>query len=101
MINHPNVVQIYDVGMEDKLAYIAMQCLPGQTLEQLLADRGAVSGDEAKRIGKQIAVGLAAAHHRGIVHRDIKPANIWICSKQKTLRFSISVSHGSWTKIRS
>ena len=52
VINHPNVVQIYDVGMEDKLAYIAMQCLPGQTLEELLADRGALSGDETRRIGK-------------------------------------------------
>ena len=81
VINDPNVVQIFEVGMEDKLAFIAMQCLPGQTLEQLLNERGSLGNDETRKIGKQITAGLAAAHQAGIVHRDIKPANIWICSK--------------------
>ena len=81
VVNHPNVVQIYEVGLEDKLAFIAMQCLPGQTLEQVLADRGSLPNDETRRIGQQISDGLAAAHNRGIIHRDIKPANIWIGSQ--------------------
>ena len=85
VINHPNVVQIFEVGMEDKLAFIAMQCLPGQTLEQFLKERGALGNDETRKIGKQIAAGLAAAHQAGIVHRDIKPANIWICSKTENV----------------
>ena len=85
VINHPNVVQIFEVGMEDKLAFIAMQCLPGQTLEQFLKERGSLGNDETRKIGKQIAAGLAAAHHAGIVHRDIKPANIWICSKTENV----------------
>ena len=80
VINHPNVVQIYEVGMEDRLAFIAMQCLPGQTLEQRLTEQNALGNDETRKIGKQIAAGIAAAHQSGIVHRDIKPANIWICS---------------------
>lgn len=79
-IDHPNVVTIYQVGCHDRLAYIAMQWLPGQTLEQkLLSDGGQLSESEGRFIAGQVADGLAAAHAVQVVHRDIKPANIWIC----------------------
>ena len=77
-IEHANVVTIYQVGSKDRLAYIAMQWLPGQTLEQRLLE-SELAHDEIRRIVSQVAAGLSAAHQTQLVHRDIKPANIWIC----------------------
>ena len=77
-IEHPNVVTIYEVGPEGPLSYIAMQWLPGQTLEEKLCESEVLPIDEVRQLAIQIAKGLAAAHEQGLIHRDIKPANIWI-----------------------
>ncbi|MEL7496599.1 MAG: protein kinase [Planctomycetota bacterium] len=77
-IAHANVVQIFDVGLEGPLAFIAMQWLPGQTLEEKLCSQPTLPPDEAVQLSRQIADGLAAAHEFEMIHRDIKPANIWI-----------------------
>ena len=77
-IEHPNVVTIYQIGQDDRLAFIAMQLLPGQTLEAKLNAAATISETEVKRVAAQVAAGLQAAHDRQLVHRDIKPANIWI-----------------------
>ena len=77
-IEHAHVVTIYQVGSMDRLAYIAMQWLPGQTLEQRLLE-SELEEAEIRQIVSQIAAGLSAAHQKQLVHRDIKPANIWIC----------------------
>ena len=77
-IEHPNVVTIYEVGPEGPLSYIAMQWLPGQTLEEKLCESEVLPLDEVRQLAIQIAKGLAAAHEQGLIHRDIKPANIWI-----------------------
>ena len=81
-IEHKNVVTIYQVGQIDRLAFIAMQWLPGKTLESIVASHSQepqIEETETKRIVSQVAAGLAAAHQKQMVHRDIKPANIWIC----------------------
>jgi serine/threonine protein kinase len=78
MLNHPNVVPIYEVGSSRTLAYIAMLWEPGQTLEQLLEDAGNLPIDETIELGKKLSAALAHAHQRGLIHRDIKPANVWI-----------------------
>lgn len=77
-IEHPHIVTIYQVGTKDRLAYIAMQWLPGQTLEQRLLE-SELNEAETRQVITQIAEGLDAAHKQQLVHRDIKPANIWIC----------------------
>lgn len=77
-IEHPNVVTIYQVGQHDRLAFIAMQWLPGQTLEAKLHSTAAMADEDVRRISAQVAAGLQAAHQRQLVHRDIKPANVWI-----------------------
>ncbi len=79
-IEHDNIVTIYQIGQQDRLAFIAMQWLPGETLESRLVQESGLLDEETVRdfVG-QIAAGLSAAHERQLIHRDIKPANIWIC----------------------
>ncbi|CAN5153252.1 hypothetical protein BH11PLA2_BH11PLA2_47090 [soil metagenome] len=74
-VRHENVVQVYEVG-EQPLPYIAMEFIPGETLQQRLNRIGPVDVAEVIRIGRQIAEGLAAAHATDLIHRDIKPGNI-------------------------
>jgi eukaryotic-like serine/threonine-protein kinase len=74
-VQHPNVIQIYDVGESNGVPYLAVEYLDGGTLEQKMAG-GRLSVREVIQLGYQIARGVGAAHTRGIVHRDLKPANI-------------------------
>jgi serine/threonine protein kinase/Leucine-rich repeat (LRR) protein len=74
-VRHDNVVQVYEVG-EKPLPYIAMEFIPGETLQQRLDRTGPVEPAEVLWIGRQIAEGLAAAHATDLIHRDIKPGNV-------------------------
>ena len=76
-LNHPNILAIYDVGVQDGASYLVMELLEGETLRQRL-EQGALPVRKAVEIGTQIAHGLAAAHARGIIHRDLKPENIFL-----------------------
>jgi serine/threonine-protein kinase len=76
-IEHPNVCSIYEVGESGDEAYIAMQYVPGQSLEQLIA-KGPASLQLLLSVGIQIADGLHAAHALGIFHRDLKPQNVML-----------------------
>jgi serine/threonine-protein kinase len=73
-LNHPNICTLHDVGPD----YLVMELVEGETLADVLAQRGAqgLPTDEALTIGRQIAAALEAAHEKGIVHRDLKPGNI-------------------------
>lgn len=77
-IDHPNVVSIYHVGIEGKLAYIAMNWCEGETLEQRMSRVGSLPAEQVRELGVQVSQGLSAAHSLGLIHRDIKPANIWM-----------------------
>jgi len=77
-LNHPNIVTIYDAGMAGDVAYIAMELLEGQSLQQMMKSGAAIRFDKAVDIVAQVAEGLDYAGRFGIVHRDIKPANIMI-----------------------
>jgi len=74
-LNHPGFCTIYDVGEDNRRAYIAMECVAGQLLRDLAA-RGRMAKEQVLVYGAQIASALAHAHQRGIVHRDVKCSNI-------------------------
>ena len=76
-IEHPNVCATYEVGESGDEAYIAMQYVPGQPLDQLI-ERGPASLQLVLSVGIQIADGLQAAHALGIFHRDLKPQNVML-----------------------
>jgi serine/threonine-protein kinase len=76
-IEHPNVCAIYEVGESGDEAYIAMQFVPGQPLDELIA-RGPAALQLLLSVGIQIADGLQAAHALGIFHRDLKPQNVML-----------------------
>lgn len=77
-LDHPNICTVYEIDeTEEKRLFIAMACYEGETLRARIA-RGPLSVEDAARIARRIARGLAAAHARGIVHRDIKPANVML-----------------------
>jgi eukaryotic-like serine/threonine-protein kinase len=76
-LNHPNIVTTYDISAADGVDYIAMELVPGRTLEDMLTKRR-LRIPETLKYAAQIADALAAAHAAGIVHRDLKPANVMI-----------------------
>lgn len=76
-IRHDHVVPIYHVGEHEGTPFIVMPLLQGESLASRM-DRGPLSPSEVARIGREAALGLAAAHAAGLVHRDIKPANLWL-----------------------
>ncbi|RKD24147.1 hypothetical protein BEP19_06990 [Ammoniphilus oxalaticus] len=75
-LSHANVVNVYDVGVEDDIQYIVMEYVEGQTLKELIIDQGALPVEQAVEIAMQICDALEHAHHNHIIHRDIKPHNI-------------------------
>lgn len=77
-LSHPNIVGIYDVGMEDNIYYIVMEYIKGQTLKDLIKQKGSIGVDFATNIAIQISSALEHAHKNHIVHRDIKSHNILI-----------------------
>ena len=77
-LSHPNIVTIYDVDVTGEMAFIVMEFIEGDTLEDRLAAGAPMNFDAAVSIIGQIAGALDAAHARAIIHRDIKPANIML-----------------------
>jgi hypothetical protein len=75
-LSHPNLVTIYDVGVEGEIAFIAMELLEGQSLHRMLRQQGRLDYALAADLAAQIAEGLEHAHRHAIVHRDVKPANV-------------------------
>jgi eukaryotic-like serine/threonine-protein kinase len=76
-IKHDNVVTVYQVGQEDRIVYLAMELLHGETLDDWVGKHGPANATELVRIGREIALGLDTIHQNGLVHRDLKPSNLW------------------------
>jgi serine/threonine-protein kinase len=99
VLNHPNIVTIYDAGEQDGIFYIAMEFIEGTTLHEVLAEQRVLATDEVLQLTRQICRGLDYAHSNGIVHRDIKPANIMITGNGtvKIMDFGIAKTGGQVT----
>src|SRR5215471_15299608 len=76
-LNHPHICVLYDVGHQDGMDYLVMECVEGETLAKRL-EKGPLPLDQVLKYGAQIADGLDKAHRCGVVHRDLKPGNIML-----------------------
>ena len=79
-LNHPNVVNVFDYGMESGDPFIVMELIDGGDLASVIHEHGPLDPVAAARIAQQIYEALDAAHARGIIHRDIKPTNVLLTS---------------------
>jgi serine/threonine protein kinase len=95
-VDHPNIVEVYDVGQEGETFYMVMELLQGESLAQRMAAKGRLSPAEICQILIPVTRGLEAAHRAGVIHRDLKPDNIFLCHEEgvsdlpKLLDFGIS-----------
>jgi len=76
-LNHPNICVLHDVGRQDGIDYLVMECVEGETLAKRL-EKGALPLEQVLKYGMQIADALDRAHRSGVVHRDLKPGNIML-----------------------
>lgn len=107
-IPHDHIITIFQVGQDNNIPYLAMEFLHGESLEDRLKREPKLSSAETIRIGRQTALGLAAAHARGLIHRDIKPANLWLESaadatntRVKILDFGLARAAGGESQLTS
>ncbi|HLQ52261.1 MAG TPA: serine/threonine-protein kinase [Terriglobales bacterium] len=99
VLNHPNIVTIYDAGEINGLFYMAMEYIEGKTVYQLLLQEHALTMEKVLDLARQICAGLDAASAQRVVHRDIKPANIMMLPSGtvKIMDFGIAKAGGSMT----
>ena len=101
-LRSPHVVQIFDYGVEDGTAFIAMELLQGESLAERIARLKQLPAEEVIRFLSQVLRAIGKAHESGIVHRDLKPDNIFICADEpefaKVLDFGVAkVTNGDLT----
>ena len=95
-LSHPHIVTVFDAGVSDDRAYIAMELLKGRDLRQLRQEGWRATPAQAALIVRRVADALAFAHSKGVIHRDIKPANIFMVGRTqpRVLDFGIArVTH--------
>jgi serine/threonine-protein kinase len=99
VLNHPNIVTIYDAGEQDGTFYMAMEYMEGTTLHSLLAQNRVLQPEQIIQISRQVCKGLDYAHSHHIIHRDIKPANIMLTpdGTVKIMDFGIAKAGGGMT----
>ena len=99
VMNHPNIVTIYDAGEIHGIFYIAMEFIEGTTLQSLMAEQRVLTVDKIITLSRQICAGLDYAHSHGVIHRDVKPANMMITSDGtvKIMDFGIAKAGGGMT----
>src|SRR5215510_6840797 len=90
---HPNIVQVYDTGVDDDRHYIVMEYVEGRSGAQLLQSRGRLGPPVSVQIGVQACAGLEYAHRQGIVHRDVKPGNLMVIGGPAGRRSADSSAH--------
>src|SRR6202023_4247082 len=89
-LNHPHICVLYDVGHQDEMDYLVMECVEGETLAKRL-EKGPLVREQVLKFGTQIADALDQAHRSGIVHRDLKPGNIMLApTGAKLLDFGLA-----------
>ena len=96
-LEHPNIVNIYDVGSENEFHYIVMEYVEGITLKTYVEKKGQLTYKEAVSIAIQVGRGIEAAHNKNIIHRDIKPQNIIISKEGKVKVTDFGIARAATT----
>jgi len=78
VLSHPNIVRVYDAGVENGVFFMAMEYIEGETLAERMRRDGRVAEEEGLRIARHVARALAHAHSHNVLHRDVKPDNIML-----------------------
>jgi formylglycine-generating enzyme required for sulfatase activity len=89
-LRHPHVVTVYEAGEAEGQLYIAMEYLPGRTLQEVLEARGALPLEQALPILEQVAEALDYAHGQGVVHRDVKPGNVIVEETERGVQATLT-----------
>lgn len=98
-LNHPHICTLHDIGSQDGVAYLVMECLEGETLAKRL-EKGPLPLEQVLKLGAQIANALDKAHQAGIVHRDLKPGNIMLTATgAKLLDFGLAKPAAAVTEM--
>src|SRR5258706_7725854 len=98
-LNHPNICTLHDIGHQDGMDYLVMECVEGETLARRL-EKGPLPLDQVLKHGAQIADALDKAHSSGVVHRDLKPGNIMLTSTgAKLLDFGLAKPAAPLTSV--
>ena len=100
-LNHPNLVAVYDTGLDEGQSYIVMELVEGRSLQEAI-DAGGLTEDRALEVAADVCAALAYAHGRGLIHRDIKPGNILLADDGtvKVTDFGIARAIGNETVTR-
>jgi Tol biopolymer transport system component len=89
-LNHPNICTLHDVGSQDGVDYLVMECVEGETLAKRM-EKGPLPLEQVLRIGQEISGALDKAHRSGVVHRDLKPGNVMLTATgAKLLDFGLA-----------
>ena len=95
-LNHPHICVLHDVGHQDGINYLVMECVEGETLAKRL-EKGAPPLEQVLKLGAQIADALDKAHRSGVIHRDLKPGNVMLTSSgAKLLDFGLAKPTAPW-----
>ena len=90
----PGIVGVYEYGEDEKMAFIVMEYVEGQTLRDLLNELEQVPEELCRHIGREIAKGLVAIHDAGVIHRDLKPENVLVSEEGQAILSDFETSKG-------
>jgi eukaryotic-like serine/threonine-protein kinase len=96
-LTHPNIVSVYDTGLDDETSYIVMEYLDGRNLREVLDERGPLEPEEAASLVGPVLVALAYSHANGVVHRDIKLANILVAEDGRVQVTDFGIAKAAFT----
>jgi serine/threonine protein kinase len=92
-LNHPNIVTVYDLGVENGTPYIVMECVQGSPLDKVIASGAVLSLPDRLCIVQQICSALGYAHANKVIHRDVKPSNIFVLPDGKAKLLDFGIAH--------
>lgn len=92
-VDHPNVAKVLDIGYWSGTHFVVSEYVSGPTLDKVVAEKGPLSSNGAAQLIAQAAVGLYAAHQRGLVHRDVKPGNLAMLPDRRVKLLDLGLTH--------